>query len=64
VNVRDADGDTPLHKAAWRGHAAVVSVLLAHKADTAIKDNAGSTALDEAKTTGSKAVADLLAKTE
>jgi hypothetical protein len=33
--------DTPLHKAAWSGHAAAAEALLAHGADVNVKDNQG-----------------------
>jgi hypothetical protein len=32
---------TPLHAAAWKGHAAVVAALLAHGADLHAKDKYG-----------------------
>ena len=54
------DGSTPLHKAAWRGHAEVVQVLLAHKANSALEDVSGLTPLDLAKSGKHKAAAALL----
>lgn len=51
---------TALHLAAQNGHAGVVRVLLAHDADTVIKDRDGRTALDLARDKGHAAVVALL----
>ena len=45
VNVVDANGDTPLIHAAWKGHADVVRLLLDNGAYVDHRDNAGQTAL-------------------
>ena len=45
VNVVDANGDTPLIHAAWKGHSDIVKLLLNHGADVNHRDNAGQTAL-------------------
>ena len=44
--IQDKSGETALHKAAWRGSAECVSVLLAAGADPEIRNNEGKTALD------------------
>ena len=46
---RNAYGWTPLMTAAWQGHDAVVSCLLALGADRSVKDDAGKTAIDWAR---------------
>ena len=45
-NVRNNDGWTPLHSAAYRCHIEVVRVLLEHGADPTIRDNKGRTPLE------------------
>ena len=45
VNVAQQGGWTPLHAAAFHGHAPMVEFLLAHGADTAAKADNGQTAL-------------------
>jgi ankyrin len=45
VHTRDAEGATPLHHAAWQGHADTVSLLLAKGADPKATDNHGRTPL-------------------
>jgi len=45
-NVRNNDGWTPLHSAAFRCRIDVVRVLLDHGADLTIRDNEGRTPLD------------------
>src|SRR5256886_8323206 len=56
VNAKDNMGKTTLHYAAWKGHDAVVRLLLEHKA----KDNNGWTALHWAAENGQEAVVRLL----
>jgi len=48
-NVKDKDGHTPLHLAAFTGHADVARLLLEHGADPRIADNKGHIPLDYAK---------------
>jgi len=48
VNVRSADGETPLHEAAAAGLAEVVEWLLRHGADATVRDAEGRTAGDRA----------------
>ena len=45
-------GMTPLHEAAWKGHADVAKVLLAAGADGSLKHGAGKTPFDLAKSNG------------
>lgn len=59
VNARDVVGDTPLHKAAWKGHLAVVKVLLAHDASVTTNRN-GLTPLGCAKDQNQQAIISLL----
>lgn len=49
VNVRDADGNTPLHIAAETGKKIMVEDLLAAGADVTLKNNAGETAVQYAE---------------
>ena len=46
VSNRDSDGQTPLHKAAMKGHADIVQTLLDHGADYEVEDMTDDTALD------------------
>ncbi|KAF5627032.1 Het-eN [Fusarium sp. NRRL 52700] len=48
VNLADSDGCTPLHFAAWYGHAAVMELLLASGAMTDSTDSHGKTPLSYA----------------
>lgn len=57
VNVRDQNGDTPLHWAVGHGHYAVAEFLIAHGADVHARDRAGETPLFGAD---GKRVAELL----
>lgn len=50
VNEAQRDGSTPLHGAAYFGHALVVGLLLQHGARSDIKNNWGNSALDESAT--------------
>ncbi len=63
IFVRDSDGSTPLHCAAWKGHASVVEVLLDAGADIHDlnqNDHWGDTALHAAAHGNQKAVVELL----
>ena len=59
-NIRDKDGQTPLHKAAYGGHVAVAKLLLEHGADIHARDNANWTPLHEAAYKGHVDVVRLL----
>ena len=60
VNARDTDGWTPLHEAAWAGHAEVVRVLLDKGADVNARGPAGWTPLHEAACQGHAEVVSIL----
>ena len=49
VNVKDSNGDTPLHDAARFGHVNCVQVLLDNDCDVNVTNNDGLTAFDVAK---------------
>ena len=51
-NSADSDGWTPLHKAAYRGHAAVVRALIENGADKSINNGVEMTALQLAQSNG------------
>jgi ankyrin repeat protein len=61
VNLRDASGATALHAAAWHGQIEALRRLLAHKADPALADDLGQTALDLALSAGHEQVVEILA---
>ena len=49
IDVQDSDGWTPLHKAAFRGHVSVVTLLVKAGADKTVTTKAGMTALQLAE---------------
>jgi ankyrin repeat protein len=63
MSVRDSDGSTPLHCACWKGHEAVVVVLLKSGADVNAEntnEHWGTTPLHAAAHANQKKIADLL----
>jgi ankyrin repeat protein len=46
IDIRDKSGETPLHKAAWRGSAECVQLLLQLGADPTARNADGKTPLD------------------
>jgi ankyrin repeat protein len=63
VDARDSDGSTPLHCAAWKGHANVVTLLLDNGADVNAKntnDHWGDTPLHAAAHGNQRAAAEVL----
>jgi len=63
AHARDKDGSTPLHCAAWRGHAAVAELLLNAGADVNARnqnEHYGDTPLHAAAHGNQRAVAELL----
>jgi ankyrin repeat protein len=65
VNIKNDDGTTPLHIAAWyaaKNNPKVVELLISKGADINAKDNTGKTALSYAVENGHPEIADLLRK--
>ncbi len=63
IEARDADGSTPLHCAAWKGHQEVAALLLRHGADANAQNNNphwGGTPLHAAAHANQRAIAALL----
>ena len=59
-STRDANGWSPLHGSAYKGHVEIVAALIAAKAEVNAKDTDGDTPLDWAK--NEPKVAELLRK--
>ncbi len=63
VNVKDKDGNTPLHNAVRAGHKGIVDFLIAHGADAGMQDKKGRTVLNLAEQTRGRAeIVELLRK--
>ena len=62
MNTVEDVNETALHKACWQGSTECVKELLAHGADTSIKNKCGKTPLDIAKEEKNQAVIDFLMK--
>lgn len=63
ISVRDSDGSTPLHCACWKGHEAVVAVLLKAGADVNAEnanEHWGTTPLHAAAHANQKKIAERL----
>lgn len=52
VNINNAEGETPLHLAAFKGHQRVVKFLVENGAEIDVKDNDGLRPIDMAKENG------------
>jgi ankyrin repeat protein len=62
VNARDAEGQTPLHRAATRGYKDLVELLIAKGAEVNAKHKNGQTPLQMAASEGHKEVVEFLKK--
>lgn len=65
VNAVGQGGETPLHRAARQGNAALAALLVEHGARTDARDDSGRSPLDVAaqtESTGSQAIAELLTR--
>jgi len=63
ISARDSDGSTPLHCACWKGHDAVVRLLLDSGADVNAENNNdhwGTTPLHAAAHANQKKIAEML----
>ncbi len=59
-NIKNKDGKTPLHKAAYWGRVGVVKLLLVYGADPAVKDKDRKTPLDLARAEGRREVVSVI----
>ncbi|XP_042481321.1 acyl-CoA-binding domain-containing protein 1-like [Macadamia integrifolia] len=62
VNLKDSDGQTPLHWAVDRGHLNIVELLVSRNADVNAKDSEGQTPLHYAAVCDREAIAEYLVK--
>ncbi|KAJ4956439.1 hypothetical protein NE237_013222 [Protea cynaroides] len=62
VNLKDSEGQSPLHWAVDRGHLNIVELLVSKNADVNAKDNEGQTPLHYAAVCGREAIAEYLVK--
>ncbi|KAA8533586.1 hypothetical protein F0562_030980 [Nyssa sinensis] len=62
VNLKDSEGQTPLHWAVDRGHLNVTEFLVSRNADVNAKDNEGQTPLHYATVCEREAIAEFLVK--
>ncbi|GAV89097.1 ACBP domain-containing protein/Ank_2 domain-containing protein [Cephalotus follicularis] len=62
VNLRDSEGQTPLHWAVDRGHFNIIEALISRNADVDAKDNEGQTPLHYAVVCEREAIAEFLVK--
>jgi ankyrin repeat protein len=60
VNVKNENGYSPLHKAAFWGRPGIAKLLIEHGADINAENNAGATPLKVAINSNKTEVADLL----
>jgi FtsZ-binding cell division protein ZapB len=60
VNVKNVNGSTPLHDAAWKGRVEIVRLLLQNGAEVNAKDNHGNTPLHCAASDGNVDILHLL----
>jgi ankyrin repeat protein len=64
VNLVDANGDTPIHVAAYEGHTEAVKALVKCNADTTAQTKLGKKALNIAEKHGYTGIVELLKERE